>query len=77
MNGVLLKSPLQLEIKNNEIDRHLGRYKIVKTSKSDLNTMYIENTFAYSLRSIIRTFMASIVSIHGLYSLILTITYSH
>ena len=28
MNRVLLKSLLQLELKNNETDRHLGWYKI-------------------------------------------------
>ena len=38
MNRVLSKSTLQLEPKNNETGRHVGRYKIVKTSISLLNS---------------------------------------
>ena len=52
MNRVILKSPMQLEHKNNENDKHLGRYKTVKTSKT-----FLSITMAYPIVYLIVLFI--------------------
>ena len=66
MNRVLLEYPMQLKLKNNDTDRHLGRYKIVMTSKSlldiliknyrSMNNTYFLGSFGEPYTKLLRNF---------------------